>query len=140
MLVMPKRPAPPIAAALSFVDAINGGDLDRLTALMSDDHALHVFDEPPVVGVDANRDAWRGYFDGFPAYVIAPEQLAETRNRVAILGHTTGSHLGLPDDEERTQTLIWIVDVVDGQVAAWRLVEDTPTARRDHGLWNAAQI
>ena len=81
-----------------------------------------------------------GYFRGFPDYVIAPEQLAETASRVAILGHTTGSHLGLADDEERTQTLIWIVDVGDGQVAAWRLVEDTPRAREDHGLWNAAQI
>ena len=85
-------------------------------------------------GPTRNRDAWRGYFDAFPDYVIAPEQLAETGTRVAVLGHTTGSHLGLSDDEEQVQTLIWLVDIVDGQVAAWRLVEDTPTARDLYGL------
>jgi hypothetical protein len=27
---------------------------------MTEDHALAVLDEPALVGLDANRDAWRG--------------------------------------------------------------------------------
>jgi hypothetical protein len=53
---------------------------------------------------------------------------------VAILGHTTGSHLGLSDDEERQLTLIWLAEVVDGGIRSWRLIEDTPENRHWFGL------
>ena len=127
-------PLPPVAVAVSFIDAINRRDLDVLSALMSSDHRLEVFDEEPLVGKSANTDAWRGYFDSFPRYVIHPRRIAETSGSVAILGHTTGSHLGLPDDEERTLTLIWIADVYGGTVTRWKLVEDSPTTRTRRGL------
>jgi hypothetical protein len=51
-----------------------------------------------------------------------------------VLGHTTGSHLGLNDDAERNVTLIWLVEVVDGAVRSWRLVEDTLERRGQLGL------
>jgi hypothetical protein len=54
---MVRRPSPPIAAAISFIDCINRGDLEGLTELMTDDHALVVLDEPALVGRDSNRDA-----------------------------------------------------------------------------------
>lgn len=53
---------------------------------------------------------------------------------MAILGHTTGSHLGLPDDEESRTTLIWTAAVVDGAVHRWALLEDTGAHREEHGL------
>jgi hypothetical protein len=56
-------------------------------------------------------------------------------NKAAILGHTTGSHLGLPDEEEEKITLVWVADVTkDGLVRAWSLLEDTPKNKREHGL------
>jgi hypothetical protein len=51
--VVAERQLPPTAVALGFIDCINRGDLDGLVALMSDDHRLEIFDEPPVVGVGA---------------------------------------------------------------------------------------
>ena len=128
------EPLPPVAVAVSFIDAINRRDLDALSALMNGDHRLEVFEEEPLVGKNANADAWRGYFDGFPRYVIYPHRIAETNGSVAILGHTTGSHLGLPDDEERTLTLIWIADINNGTVTRWKLVQDSPTNRTLRGL------
>jgi hypothetical protein len=53
---------------------------------------------------------------------------------VAVLGSTTGSHVGLPDAEERRLTLIWLADVVNGRLRTWRLLEDTPDRRRELGL------
>jgi hypothetical protein len=50
------------------------------------------------------------------------------------LGHTTGSHLGLPDEQERELTLLWVATVTGGRVSGWRLLEDTPDLRRDLGL------
>ncbi len=125
---------PPIAAAISFIDCINRRDLDGLVRLMADGHRLNVFDEAPVVGRDANARAWDGYFRSFPNYVIHPRHLAVRGHQVAILGHTTGSHLGLPDDQESRETLIWVADTADGRLTAWRLVADTPNNRRALGL------
>jgi SnoaL-like protein len=114
-----RRSLPAVAVAIGFIDCINRGDLDALGAVMSDDHRLEVLDEEAVVGRDANLQAWRGYFDSFPTYVLYPQRIAERGGTVAILGHTTGSHLGLPDEEERELSLIWVADCVDGTVRRW---------------------
>jgi hypothetical protein len=53
---------------------------------------------------------------------------------VAILGHTTGSHLALSDDEERAHTLIWLAHTANGAVTRWRLIDDTPAKREAYGL------
>jgi hypothetical protein len=123
-----------VDAVVAFIDCINRGDVDGLGQLMTEDHALEVFDEPPLRGREQNVDAWRGYATSFPNYVIHPHQIVAERERVAVLGHTTGSHLGLPDDEECTLTLIWLADVEDGRLRGWRLTEDTPSAREQLGL------
>lgn len=125
---------PPVAVAIRFIDCINRGDLVGLTALMTDDHRLEVFDEPPVSGRDANRVAWRGYIEAFPNYVIHPILISQTGNVVAVLGSTTGSHLGLPDDEERRRTLIWLAHVRDDLVERWMLVGDSPENRASFQL------
>jgi hypothetical protein len=103
--------------------------------VITDDHRLQVFTEEPVVGREANANAWGGYFEGFPNYVIYPRRIAEvTESMVAILGHTTGSHLGLPDDEESRQTLIWLAETASGRLRGWSLVDDTPENRRRYAL------
>jgi hypothetical protein len=128
------RELPPAATVISFIDCINRADVSGLGRLMADDHALQVFDEPAVVGREANIAAWNGYVGSFPSYVIYPHRIAANDGRVAVVGHTTGSHLGLPDDHEAAHTLIWLVDVDRGLVRSWRLLEDNPTNRALLGL------
>jgi hypothetical protein len=101
---------------------------------MTDDHHLDVFDEAPLVGRDANIQAWRGYAQTFPRYVIYPEQIAALHGVVAVLGYTTGSHLGLADDQEMIRRLIWRAEVTAGRLSAWQLIEDTSHARDSYGL------
>jgi hypothetical protein len=72
---------------------------------------------------------WRGYNGAYPGYVIHPRRLAEFDDMVAVLGHTTGSHLGLSDGQERELTLIWLARVRAGRVTAWTLIEDTAENR-----------
>jgi ketosteroid isomerase-like protein len=129
-----RTPLPALAAAVSFVDGVNRTDLDGLTALLHADHQLVVFDEPPVVGRDATVEAWRGYFTAFPEYVIYPRVLVEHGTRVAVLGNTTGSHLGLPDDDELALVVIWIAEVDQGRLTRWHVCEDSPALRGALGL------
>jgi hypothetical protein len=128
------RPRPPVAVVLSFIDCINRADVDGLGRLMTEDHVLQVFDEAPLAGRDANVTAWRGYAGAFPDYCIHPHRVSEDAGRVAVQGHTTASHLGLPEDEERPMTLIWVAEVVDEALRSWTLVPDTADNRRAYGL------
>jgi hypothetical protein len=98
---------------------------------MTGDHEPRGLDEAPLVGREANIAAWHGYADAFPAYVVYPRQIADEGDRVAVLGYTTGSHLGLPDEEERRLTVIWLADVAGDALRIWRVLEDTPDRRRE---------
>ena len=129
------RSLAPVPTVISFIDCINRGDLDGLGRLMADDHTLRVLDEDPLIGRSANVEAWRGYFDSFPNYVIYPHVIVESSfPDVAVLGHTTGSHLGLPDDVETKMLVIWTAGVVGGFLRTWQIIEDTPEARAEYGL------
>ncbi len=82
-----------------------------------------------VLGRDANVEGWRSYIESFPEYAIHPHRFAVDDSRVAVLGHTTGSHLGLSEDAETQLTLIWVAEVNDGAVRSWTLIEDTARNR-----------
>src|SRR3954451_6905357 len=127
---------PAVAAVLEFIGCINRRDVDALGALMTEDHTLSVLDEAPLVGKFENIDAWRGYVDAFPDYLIVPHQFAQQDSRVAVLGHTTGSHLGLPDALEQQLTIIWIALVEDARLRLWQIVEDTRERRAQLALMN----
>ena len=123
---MARRPLPPTAVALSFIDGINHGDLDRLAELMTDDHVLVVLDEPPLTGRAANLDAWRGYFTSFPSYVIYPHHVTATGERVVVEGTTTGSHLGLPDEEEQRLDVTWVAETAGEKLSRWQVATAVP--------------
>jgi ketosteroid isomerase-like protein len=129
-----RTPLPPVAAVIGFIDAINRGDVDRLVALMSPDHRLQVLQELPVTGREANREAWSGYVAAFPDYVIYPDHLVHSGDDVLVLGSTTGSHLGLSDQEERQLKVIWRATVRDGLLTLWQIIEDMPGQRALLGL------
>jgi hypothetical protein len=131
---VPVEPLPPVAAVVSFIDAVNRADLDRLAALMHVDHRLVVLDEAPVVGRAANIRAWHGSLSSFPSYVIYPRLIAGDGHRVAVLGTTTGSHLGLPDEEESRLAVIWLAEVESGTLSLWQVAEDTPGTRERAGI------
>jgi hypothetical protein len=101
---------------------------------MSPDHRLQVLQEPPVTGREANREAWNGYATAFPDYIIYPDRIVHRGDDMLVLGSTTGSHLGLPDEQERQLTLIWRATVRDGLLVLWQIMADTPGQRSILGL------
>ena len=129
-----RQPLPAVAAVVSFIEAINRSDVAHLASLMTEDHRLQVFDESPLEGKDANIDGWRGYTSTFPDYVLYPHQLVARNAEVIVLGHTTGSHLDLPDEQESGLTLLWRALVRDGRLQLWQLIEDTPDRRVQFGI------
>jgi hypothetical protein len=119
---------------VSFIDCINRGDVEGLGRLMTEDHQLKVFNEGALIGRHANLAAWRGYVETYPDYAIHAHRIAEHAATVAVLGHTTGSHLALPDAEESQLTLIWLAEIANQAIHSWTLIEDTPAHRHEFGL------
>ena len=118
-----------------FVDCINRGDVAGLGALMTDDHELRVFDEEPLPReAGERRRAWHGYAAAFPGVHHRRARRSPSATAVvAVLGHTTGSHLGLPAEEEQELTLIWLAEVADGLVRSWTLVRGHPCTLGGNG-------
>ncbi len=87
-----------------------------------------------MTGRQANREAWIGYVTAFPDYVIYPDRIVHRGDEVLVLGSTTGSHLDLPDQEERQLGVIWRARVRGGLLALWQIIEDTPGQRALLGI------
>jgi hypothetical protein len=129
-----RTPLPPVATVLSFIDAINQSDVARLATLMTTDHRLQVLEEEPLGGRAANVNAWRAYATTFPDYVIYPHRIVARESDVIVLGHTTGSHLDLSDDDESAITVIWRAEVDGGRLTLWQIIEDSPAQRAELGF------
>ena len=129
-----RTPLPPVACVVSFVDAVNHGNVEHLGSLMSSDHRLQVLDEVPVDGRGANLDAWHGYAAAFPDYVVYPQEIIARGTEVLVCGHTTGSDLGLRDEDESRLAVIWRAEVTSGLLTLWQIIEDTPARRQELGL------
>ena len=129
-----RSPLPPVAVVVGFLDAINRGDIDRLCSLMTEEHRLQVLDAAPVAGRETNREAWIGYATAYPDYVVYPSLIVDRGAEVIVLGTTTGSHLGLPDAEERKLGVIWRALVDDGALSLWEIIDDTPDNRTRYGV------
>ena len=98
----------PVGSAVSVVDCVNAGL--------------------------AIPKPWRRYARSWPSYHIYEHATGRRGEWIAVVGHTTGSHLELPDEEEEKLTLIWVADVVDGLVHTWRLEPDTIERRAWYGI------
>jgi ketosteroid isomerase-like protein len=115
----------PKAITLKFIDRINSGDPDGLMALQTDDFTFTSYSEEVYVG----KDGWHDYFSSYPKYKIHVEKLITSGNGVAVIGHTTGCHVG-PKIEEKW-TILWTAQVRNGLIAEWRIYSDIEEIRAE---------
>jgi ketosteroid isomerase-like protein len=120
--------------AFRFIECINRQDLEGLLALMTGDHTLRVFGEHDVTGREQQREAWRGYFELCPEYMIHVRELRVRGDLAVIVGSTTGSHLHLPRLDEFRDPLIWTARIRDGAISEWALHHVTDENRERFGI------
>jgi len=92
-------------------------------ALQTEDFTFTSYSEEVYVG----RDGWHDYFSSNPDYWIHVEKLITSGNGVAVIGHTSGCHVG-PDVEEKW-TILWTAQIRDGLVFQWRIYSDVDEVR-----------
>jgi hypothetical protein len=137
----------PIAAALAFADAINARDVDRLAALMTEDHEFIDSEGSGAQGRETMREGWAGYYALFPDYAISVEQSSLLDDgSVVMLGRSDGAPSDLARETLRGPTggplqpgdyqgpAIWTARIRDGLVAQWCVYDDTPEVRAKLGM------
>ena len=111
---------------LSFVEKINQGDLAGIKAMLARDRTFDDLAGDVTSDAEVTAEGWLNYLTENPDYKIYIRQAFKSGNRVILIGHTTGSHLDLPELVEfHTEGVIWLSEVNEGKVTTWQLLEDT---------------
>ena len=129
----------PIDVVLSFLEAINAGNVDRLCALMSDDHVFVDGLGNRVNGKETMRKGWKGYFQLFPDYRVSHEEIFSQGEVVAVFGSAEGTFAvngKLPKENHWAVPAAWKGIVRDGLIAEWHVYADNQAARKLMGMPN----
>ena len=112
---------------LTFVENINKHDVNGLIGLLAPEHKFIDMGGSIETDRDQLKKAWKTYLETYPGYQIYIRQIFMDEDTIYMLGHTTGSHLNLPDEKEFLgEGVIWISKVKDGQLSHWQLINDSP--------------
>ncbi|MCX5011724.1 nuclear transport factor 2 family protein [Streptomyces sp. NBC_00555] len=123
--------ADPTALVVRFNDCINGRDIEGLARLMSDDHTFIDSEGGVVSGKQECLDAWRGFFESFPDYRNVFDSLTAREDVVTVVGHSVCSEPSLAGPA------LWTARIRNGEVAEWRVHEDTPQVREQLAVQDA---
>ena len=107
-----------------FVDAINSGNPDRLSELMTKDHVFVDSDGSEHCGREQMRDGWKSYFSMVPDFRIHVEDTFARDNTVVLLGVAEGTfdqNGALKPENHWVVPAAWRLVVEAGLVAVWQL-------------------
>lgn len=111
-----------------FVEAINKHDIEKIYALMTDDHVFIDAHGNQVEGKDKMKWGWAGYFQLFPDYKIEISDIFENGETIAAFGFAEGTFKGLKTmDNENFWRLpaSWKAIVDDGKIKYWQVYADS---------------
>jgi ketosteroid isomerase-like protein len=131
--------AAPIEVVLAFMEGINARDVDRLCALMTEDHVFVDGLGNRVQGRETMRKGWAGYFKMFPDYRVSHAEIFAQGNVVASFGSAEGTYAvegKLSKENHWSAPAAWRAVVRDGLVAEWQVYADNQAARKIMGWPN----
>ncbi|HEY2580207.1 MAG TPA: nuclear transport factor 2 family protein [Mucilaginibacter sp.] len=111
-----------------FADAINQHDVNKIYALMTDDHKFIDAQGNEMVGRDKMKAGWIGYFQWFPDYKIQISDIFENADTLAAFGFAEGTFKGLKTEKNENYWRIpaaWKVVVENGKIKLWQVYADT---------------
>jgi hypothetical protein len=123
----------PEKVAVSFLDAINSHDVDRLCELMAEDHIFIDADGTRLCGRQKMKQAWVRYYTMVPDYRIRVDETYLAENRVVFLGTAEGtfSQGGILLPENHWSVPAAWKAVIDGsRVAVWQLYVNQEPMRK----------
>jgi ketosteroid isomerase-like protein len=112
---------------VAFLAVINTHNADGVASMLSDDHEFIDSLGHALVGRDAVRAAWQGYFAFCPDYRVEADDVIADGNCVAAFGAAGGTisdGAALPVANAWRIPAAWRAVVKDGLVKRWQVYAD----------------
>jgi hypothetical protein len=112
---------------LAFINAINCADIDKMCDLMANDHLFIDSQDHRMAGKDNMRQAWLGYFDLFPDYMIEINEIFAKDSMICMFGYASGTYKNLVNEDNSNYWRIpaaWRAIVEDDQIKLWQVYAD----------------
>jgi ketosteroid isomerase-like protein len=116
-----------VETVLRFLELINERDVDKLAAMMTEDHVFIDSLGQAVRGRETMRTAWHGYYAFCPDYWVSHEEIFQHGNIVAVFGAAGGTIAAngkVPPENKWRIPAAWFALVESGLVKEWRVYAD----------------
>ena len=104
-----------------FAAAINSHDLEKIAALISDDHTLIDAHGNEMTGKETMKTGWASYFQLFPDYYIEIEGIVTNADLAVAYGYA-GAGVG---EKAWKIPAAWRAIAQDGKIKLWQVYADT---------------
>lgn len=117
----------------AFNNAINEGDIDTLSSLMTNDHTFIDSEGTVASGVHNMTEGWKGFFAMFPDYKNNFESILQKGNMVVAIGTACGTykgHRGLVPENRIEMPAAWKAIVENEKIKEWQVFADWSRGRK----------
>jgi ketosteroid isomerase-like protein len=111
-----------------FVDAINEHNIDKISALMTDDHTFIDAHGNGVSGKDKMKAGWAGYFQWFPDYKIEITNIFSDQGMLAAFGFASGTFKAVRTEKDENYWQLpaaWKIILSNDKIKLWQVYADT---------------
>jgi ketosteroid isomerase-like protein len=115
-------------AVYAFAEAINEHNVDKIAALMADDHRFVDAHGNEVVGKEKMKGGWSGYFQLFPDYKIEITDIFSMGDAFAAFGFASGTFKGIKTDANENHWRLpaaWRILLSNNKIKLWQVFADT---------------
>jgi ketosteroid isomerase-like protein len=104
-----------IETVLTFVNAINDHEIDKIFDLMSEDHVFIDGYGNIQEGRNGMKESWQNYYEMFPDYHVEITESIESHSVIGLFGNASGTY---KINKEKTNINFWKTN------AAWKVIVD----------------
>ncbi len=111
----------------TFNNAINEGNVELLSSLMTEDHTFIDAGGNAHSGVQEMTEGWKEFFQMFPDYKNSFKNILQNGNLVVALGTASGTYngkRGLVSENRINWSAAWKVIVENNKVKLWQVYSD----------------
>jgi predicted ester cyclase len=122
-----------ITIVQSFNNAINEGNAERLSSLMTEDHTFIDASGASHSGVREMTAGWKDFFRTFPDYKNNFEYIFQDGHIVVAIGTATGTYngnRGLVPENRMEWTAAWKAVVENNKIKVWQVYADWTEAMK----------
>jgi ketosteroid isomerase-like protein len=115
------------AIVTRFVKAINDHDVNEIVNLMSDDHTFIDAMDNKSVGKKGMKEAWAGYYELFPDYLLEISDITENESVIGLFGYVNATYKNLTNELNSNFWRIpasWKAIVDNNKVKHWQVYCD----------------